>query len=217
MVGIYAQISKIIAGEFCSDSDLGCFVMASMLGSMWVFVPNAIITSMRPTIMDYKERKQEDLYMKRLQQLYSFVIWLSILAAIVIGLGANFIINTLYGEDYSGAILILKILIWSELFSLIGVARGIWILCEKKNKYVKHYLTIGALFNITMNLLLIPLFGITATCIVTVLTQIVTSTVSPLFFKETRIHTKILLDSFLLKWYFNEKSLVINNTTGINK
>ena len=217
MVGIYAQISKIITGEFCSDSDLGCFVMASMLGSMWVFVPNAIITSMRPTIMEYKERKQEDLYMKRLQQLYSFVIWLSILAAIVIGLGANFIINTLYGEDYSGAILLLKILIWSELFSLIGVIRGIWILCEKKNKYVKYYLAIGALFNITMNLLLVPIFGITATCIVTVLTQIVTSTISPLFFKETRIHTKIVLDSFLLKWYFNKNYLTINNTTNINK
>lgn len=204
MVAVYGQISKIIVGEYSSEADVGYFTMATSLSAMWVFVPTAIINSMRPTIMEYKEKKQEDIYMLRLQQLYSFLIWLSIFVSIILVFFGNFLITKLYGIEYKNAVILFQIIIWSELFSILGTARGIWILCERKNKYVKYYLFIGALFSVTMNILLIPIFGVVAAAIVTLLTQFITCIIAPLFYKETKVHTKIILDSFLLKWYFNK-------------
>ena len=202
MVAVYTQISRIIIGEFTTESDVGFYTMASTLSAMWIFIPTAIINSMRPTIMEYKERNDEATYMRRLQQLYSFLIWLSVLAALLTGLLGEFIITKLYGSEFQGAVAPFKIIIWSELFSVLGTARGIWILCEKKNKYVKHYLFIGALFCIIANLIFVPRYGIMAASVIALLTQFTTSIIAPLFFKATREHTKIILDSFLLKWYF---------------
>ena len=206
MVAIYGQISKIIIGEYSSEADVGFFTMATSLSAMWVFVPTAIINSFRPTIMEFKEKGLEELYMRRLKQLYSFLIWLSIFVSIIIHLLGGKLITVLYGAEYDGAILPLQIIIWSELFSILGTARGIWILCEKKNKYVKYYLYIGAIFNIVMNLIYVPLYGVIAASIITLLTQFITCIIAPLFYKATRMHTNIILDSLLLKWYYGYKT-----------
>lgn len=104
-----------------------------------------------------------------------------------------------------GAVDTLRIAIWFETFSMIGTARGIWILCEDKNKYIKYYLSIGVAVNLVLNILLIPRIGIEGAAIATLVTQIVTSIVSPTFFKETRVHTKIVWEAFCLKWYFDKK------------
>ena len=204
MVAVYAQISKIIVGEFSSEADVGYFTMAAALSSMWIFVPTAIINSFRPTIMEYKERGDEANYMRRLQQLYSFLIWISICVSFIMLFLGNKLITTLYGIEYSPAGSLFQIIIWSELFSILGSARGIWILCEKKNKYVKYYLFIGAIFSVIMNLIFVPKYGVIAASIVILLTQILTCVIAPLFYKETRVHTSIVLDSFMLKWYFNK-------------
>ena len=71
-----------------------------------------------------------------------------------------------------------------------------------KNKYVKYYLAIGVVVNLVLNLLLIPTIGIEGAALATLITQITTSLIGPLFFKETRVHTKIVWESFILKWYW---------------
>lgn len=87
----------------------------------------------------------------------------------------------LYGEAYLGAVETLRIAIWFETFAMIGTARGIWILCENKNKYVKYYLGIGAVVNLILNSVLIPKFGINGAAFAALVTQITTSLIAPLF------------------------------------
>ena len=107
----------------------------------------------------------------------------------------------MYGAEYSGASSALKVLIWSEVFSMIGVARGIWIVSENKNKYVKYYLFYGVIVNVVLNWFLIPKLGIVGAGVATLITQIVTSLIAPLLFKETRIHTKYVLEAFFCKHF----------------
>ena len=204
MVAIYGQIGKIMVGQYMTDAEVGFYTMAAMLASIWNFVPTAIINSMQPTIMEYKHKGDEKMYMLRLQQLYSFLIWLCIGVSVFVWIIGKYVIQLLYGDAYMGAVAPLQILIWAEVFSMLGVARGIWILCENKNRYIKYLLGVGAVYSLVMNFLLIPAYGIIGASIVAVSTQIVTSIIAPLFFKGTKIHTKIILDAFLLRWYFNK-------------
>ena len=114
------------------------------------------------------------------------------------------VILVLYGKQYIGAVTTLQIAIWFETFSMIGTARGIWILCENKNKYVKYYLFIGVIVNLILNAVMIPAIGINGAALATLATQITTSLIAPLFFKETRIHTKLVLDALIFKWYWKK-------------
>jgi Na+-driven multidrug efflux pump len=47
--------------------------------------------------------------------------------------------------------------------------------------------------------------GIEGAAVATLITQIVSSVISPIFFKATREHTSIVWDAFCFKWYFDKK------------
>ncbi|MBQ3133434.1 MAG: flippase [Clostridia bacterium] len=206
MVAIYGQIDKIMIGQSMGDIDVGLYSVAVTISSMWVFIPTAIINSFRPKIMETKESGNEELYILRLQQLYTGVIWLCLFVSLFIAVLAEPIVYILYGAEYLGATSALRIVVWCDAFSMIGVARNIWILSENKNKYIKYLLGMGAIVNVVLNALMIPTIGINGAAIATLITQIVTSLIAPLFFKETRVHTFIVLEAFTLKWYRKKKS-----------
>ena len=201
MVAIYGQMDKIMIGQTMTDLDVGLYTTAASICGLWIFVPTAIINSFRPLVMETKKTGNEEEYLLRLKQVYSFVIWLCLVASTAIAIVAKPLVELLYGDQYLGAVQTLRILIWSEIFSMIGSARGIWILCEKKNKYVKYYLLFGTITNLILNTIMIPVFGIDGAAIATLVTQIMTSVIAPLFYKETRVHTKLVMDAFLFRWY----------------
>ena len=107
--------------------------------------------------------------------------------------------HILYGAEYIVATKPLSIIIWSEMFSMIGSARGIWILSENKNKYVKYYLGIGVIVNLILNATLIPLIGTAGAAVATLITQVTNSLIAPLFFAETRVHTKYVLEAAIFR------------------
>lgn len=200
MTAIYSQMDRIMIGQMLTDYDVGLYTTATAICGMWIFIPTAIITSFQPMIMEIKNTGNDVLYKKRLEQLYSAVIWLCIFVSVVVVIFSKPIIGILYGEAYLGAVTTLRIAIWFETFAMIGTARGIWILCEKKNKYVKYYLGIGAIVNLFFNTILIPILGINGAALATLITQFVTSIIAPLLFSETRVHTRLVVESVLLSW-----------------
>lgn len=199
MSAIYGQMDRVMLGEMLSSEAVGLYTIAATICSMWIFIPTAIINSLRPGILEHKNSGNEMKYICNLRRLYSIIIYLCIAVSIVIFVLGDYVVNLLYGYEYSGAITALKVLIWSEVFSMLGVARGIWILAENKNKYVKYYLFMGVILNLFLNLMLIPKYGIIGAAVATLSTQIFTSLISPLLFKETREHTKIVLQSINIK------------------
>ena len=200
MVAIYGQMDKIMIGNALSDTEVGLYSIATGICGMWIFVPMAVINSYRPMIMELKQKGEERLYLLRLRQLYSTIIWMCIGVSGFICVFGGHIIQLMYGNAYIGATSALKIAVWFETFSMIGTARGIWIVSENKNKYVKYYLGFGVMVNLILNALLIPSWGINGAAFATLATQLATSLIAPLFFKDTRIHTKYVWDAFVFSW-----------------
>lgn len=205
MVAMYSQMDKIMLGAMIDDTAVGLYTTASTLCTTWLFVPMAIINSFRPKIMETKQSGNEKLFLIRLEQLYSLIIWLCLLVSALVCLLGYWAIDVLYGKGFIGAIIPLRILIWSELFSMIGTARGIWILCMEKQKYVKYYLGMGATLNLILNFTLIPIMGIAGAASANLMTQIFNSIIAPMCFKETRVHTKIVFESLIFKWRNNKE------------
>lgn len=196
---IYTQMDKVMIEQFLNDSaQTGLYSAALTVCTTWLFLPQAFITSARPVILGMKDRN-DSRYIVRLKQLYSFIIWGCIAVAAAITICAPIIIKILYGDAYAAAANTLRIVIWYTVFAMIGTARGIWILCEKKNKYVWRYLIVGSIVNVILNACLIPYLGITGAALATVFAQFTSAIIAPVFYKETRIHTKYVLESFFLR------------------
>lgn len=198
MVLIYAQIDKIMIGQMRSEFELGLYSAALATCTLCSFIPEAILISARASIFGAKQSGKN--YLRKLKQTYAIIFWACFTMSLIISLLSPIIINIIYGEQYLEAIPTLCLLVWYVPLSQLGVARGIWIVSENKNKYSKYYAFWGVIMNICLNAFMIPLWGILGATIATIITELFTLFITPLFYKETRVHTKYVIESIIFNF-----------------
>lgn len=198
MVAIYGQTDKFMLKQMLDETSVGYYSLASSVNLMWVFVLQAIIDSMYPTIMRLYEKDREQFDRKN-RQLYAIVIYVSMAAAVCFVLFAPLVIRILYGDAYMPAVGPLRIITWYTIFSYLGVARNAWIVCENKQKYLEYMYLSAAFINIGLNYLMIPMWGASGAALASLITQICTSLILPCFWKDMRPNVKLMLDAFLLR------------------
>ncbi len=192
MVVIYSQVDRIMIQQMLGDYEVGLYSAAYTICSLWFFIPNAVIVSSRPLIMEAYTTSHE-LYETHLKKLYASIFWMGVGVALLVTLLSPYIMFLLYGKEYIGASNTLSIGIWYGIFATLGSARGIWILCEKMNRYVKYYLTMGMVINLFLNYLFIPCWGIDGAATATLITQGFSCVFAPMVFRETRSHIFLLV------------------------
>ena len=198
MVMIYAQMDKIMIGGMENEKSVGLYSVAVAICQLWTFVLQAIIDSARPTIIAVRNQSKE-LYEKRIKQLYSLVIWMSLTVSLMICIFSTYIVEILYGSEYNGAEGPLRIVTWYTCFSYLGVARNIWSVCENMQKYEKYFALTGAVSNTILNFVLIPLMGINGAALASLLTQIITNVIVPYCIKDTRSNALYVIKAFNVK------------------
>ena len=198
MVAIYGQTDKFMLKQMLDETSVGYYSLASTVNLMWVFVLQAIIYSMYPTIMNLygKDKKQ---FERKNRQLYAIVIYVSMAAAVCFVIFAPLVIRILYGEAYLPAVGPLRIITWYTIFSYLGVARNAWIVCMNKQKYLKYMYLSAAFINIGLNYIMIPLWGASGAAVASLLTEFCTSLILPCFWNDMRPNVKLMVDAFLLR------------------
>lgn len=198
MIAIYMQTDKLMIKQMLGETEVGFYSSATTICSMWVFVLNAVIDSMYPTIMKLYSANKEQFERKN-RQLYAIVFYMSGFVSICFMFLGDLVVRILYGEGYAPAGGILKIATWYTAFAYLGTARNAWIVCNNKQKYLK-YMYLGAAFiNVIMNFILIPVLGAKGAAAASLITQICTSILLPCFWKEMRPNVKLMIDAILLK------------------
>lgn len=197
MVALYGQTDKVMLKIMQSEAEVGYYSTASTISNIWVFVLSAIISSLSPAIVRFKKEGNETLYRQKNRQLYSIVFYLSLFVSLIITIFAPLIIKILYGEAYLGSIAPLRIITWYVAFSYLGVARDVWLVCENKQKYSTYIYIFAVVANIGLNALLIPKFGTSGAAFASLITQILTSMVLPLLWKDTRENVKLMVQGII--------------------
>ena len=198
MVSIYGNTDKFMLKHMLHNtSSVGDYGAAVQLSLAWVFVLQAILDSFYPSIMELHKQDYEK-YRKRNIQLYSIVFYVALVASVGITVIAKPAVLFLYKEKYIGAVEPLKVITWYTAFSYLGVARNAWLVCEGKQKYLKYLYGSAVVLNILINWLLIPKFGATGAAVASLITQIGTSIVLPLFIKPIRENSILMLKGITL-------------------
>lgn len=198
LVTLYTQMDKIMIGEFLGSSQVGFYSSAVTICTLWGFIPDALLNSFRPVIYELKSKNEKE-YANKLKLLYFIVFWLGIVFATIVSIFSKFIINILFGSAYISAQVTLMIAVWYTAFAYLGSARNIWFISENKIKYSKKCVIFGALSNLILNYILIPIYGINGAAVATLISQIIVALIAPLFYKEIRISTKIMLEGIFSK------------------
>ena len=199
MVFIYGQLDRIMIKQMLdSTSEVGLYSAALTICTIISFIPKAFLDSSRPLIAEAK-LNDEELYRLRFTQLVCVIIWISFIYSAFVTVFSKFIVYIMYGEEYMGAVTCLKIAVWYTAFSYLGSARNFWLICENKKKYVFIFSAFGAVANIILNLVLIPVWGINGAAFATFLTQFLANFVIPFFVKDTREYGRCVVDALVFR------------------
>lgn len=204
MVSVYASTDKLMLKQMLDDTTVGYYSTAESVTNMWVFVLAAIVDSFYPTIVQafQKEKKQ---FERKNRQLYAIVFYVACGVSLAISLLAKPIIQIIYGDAYIQAVQPLRVIVWYVAFSYLGVARNAWIVCENLQKYLKYLYISAGMLNVALNAVLIPLWGVSGAALASLITQVATVIVFPLFIKPLRPNVKLMLEAVCLKDFFKKE------------
>jgi O-antigen/teichoic acid export membrane protein len=169
---IYLKIDQVMIGAILGNYKVGIYAAAVKLVEVWYFVPGIICTALFPAIINAKKTSAE-MYKKRLKNFYLLMAIIPIAMAIPITLLAKPIIQILFGSGYLESIQILRIYIWSSLGLSLSMAVSQYLMSENLIK-INFISNIVAMFlNIILNIIFIPIFGITGSAFATLISYLI--------------------------------------------
>ena len=170
----------------------GYYSAALTCATVAQFVYVAIVDSFRPMILTSKIENTES-FERNMTVLYSIILWMGIAQVVVFILCARPIVLLLYGKDYLSAVAVLRVLMTYFVFSLMGRVRNVWILAEQKQQYLPIINLSGALFNVVLNLFLIPPWGACGAALASAITQFFANFVMGFFIRPLRENNRLIL------------------------
>ena len=155
---IQARIDQVMIHEMLGSKETGYYSAAMRLIEALAFLPGLINSSLFPALTNAKITSKE-LYENRFLNYYRLSFLLFLLSAVPIFLFAEKIVVILPGEEYQPAGLLLSLLAIRLFFANTGTARGAFINIENLFKFSLITMIIGAIINVVLNYLMIPIYG----------------------------------------------------------
>lgn len=199
MVAIFAQTDRIMLKLMVDNTATGYYSAAVACAGMTSFVFSAIIDSFRPLIFE-KKKLDEAQFEKNMCRLYSIIIYLSLAQSLCMSLFAPLIIKIIYGSAYGPAASALSLVVWYTTFSYLGAVRNIWMLSENLQRYLGPINIIGALSNVVLNLIIIPIMGIMGAALASIITQFFTNVLLGFIIKPLIPNNQLMLKSLELSY-----------------
>ncbi len=170
--------------EMLGAQELGIYSVVVRITESIAFIPLILSNSLFPKILELKKLDKNN-FKNKIQMFYHGINYIMLFLVVCIFFFSRDIISLLYGSQFYQAIDILQIHIWSILFFSMGVASGKWFLAENLQRFRLYFNIIGALVNIGLNYLLIPILGIKGASVSTVFAQFLSSYFLACIFKTT--------------------------------
>jgi len=194
-VMIYLRIDQIMIKEMLGKTEVGLYSAAVKLAEIWYIIPGIITTSLFPSIINSK--KSKPLYYKRLQRLYTLMIWMAIGIALLMTIFSDWLVSFLYGPAFVSAAGVLKIYIWGGVFVYLSAAFGKFLINENMTKKNFYRVLLGAIANIPLNYFFIKKYGICGSAIASLISLFLANYFYDFFDKDLRHQLKLKTIAFI--------------------
>ncbi|GAB4197494.1 MAG: flippase [Roseiflexaceae bacterium] len=171
-LGLSYRFDTVLLDIFRSPQETGYYNAAYSLVFSTVMLSNVINTALYPSLS-----RQAGSDAASLGPIYGRTLRYLLVLALPIAAGAwslaDQVIPFLYDQDYLPAIPALQIVIWAVPLMFASEFLGYVVLVSGHERLVARSVIISTSFNVLLNLLLVPRFGLLAAAVLTVLTEAV--------------------------------------------
>jgi O-antigen/teichoic acid export membrane protein len=178
---VYMRIDQFFITTNFGDSELGQYAAASLIASLWHFVPATLVTSAAPYFASLHQCSREH-YERALKIAFKIALVLGLISCSVTYLTADWIIALLFGQRFAAAASLLKVLVFTNFFISMGLAQNLWIITERRGKLSVYRALIGAVVSVLGNFLLLPTYGLLGVAATAVVAQACSAVLSNMVF-----------------------------------
>lgn len=200
-VTVYMQVDQVMLGWIHGEQVVGEYAAAVRLSSIWYLIPMLLGTSLFPAIVRARESSLE-FYHARVLQYFQLNVLIAYAIVVPITITAAYLITFLYGHVYAAATPILIVHICSLIFVFLGVARSQVCLAEGLYKFSMVVSLSGAVLNVGINFLLIPLYSGVGAAVGTFVAQVFSSIICCLAYPPTRRFGYLMLHAVISPFGF---------------
>jgi O-antigen/teichoic acid export membrane protein len=182
--GIYARIDQVMIKNMLNTESVGLYDAAVRISELWYFLPNIIVASLFPAIINAKNVSQE-IYYRRIKKLFIVVLVVSLTTAVITTFLSKYFILIIFGVGFMGAVSVLNIYVWSNIGATLNMLSQQILISENLSKKISIMIFLGMIINVSLNFWLIPVYGISGAAVATLISYIIPF-VSLFLFKNTR-------------------------------
>lgn len=204
-VMIYLYADQIMLGQLADARAVGIYAVAVKLSENWAFLVLAITRSVAPHIMEAK-KTDEKYYYQSIQKLCNLLALIFYAVAITLTIFATPIVIFVFGENYAPSALILSIHIWSSIWMFFNNIKQVWVAAEELTVFAMTASFTGALMNIILNFLLIPIYRELGAAIATVVSYFFAEYVMCFIYPPARKFGWIMTKALALNFFVQQKS-----------
>lgn len=168
-VSVYLRIDQVMIREMIGMKSVGIYSAVAQVTGIFYFIPMSICSSMFPKLIIIKD-SNDIIFNEKLYGLLKKLVILSYVLILFVLLFSKYIILILYGIKFLEANDILKYSIFCQLFVSIGILQSYYLISVNKTNVLLNTTIWGIVINVTLNYLLIPVFGLKGSALATIIT-----------------------------------------------
>ncbi|EXB32974.1 MULTISPECIES: oligosaccharide flippase family protein [Acinetobacter] len=189
---LYTQISNIFLAKFTSFTNLGIYNVALTLGSSWGFINIALITSYFSKIYAENDNSIELQYLRQIHWLVILITFFVIAGVFLVG---SWVVNTLYGADFTEAIKVLPIIVLATMCSALGTISYRYMIKLNGYKYLSIKMISISFLSVPLSYGFIQYYGVWGAGICFFLIEFISLTFANYFFKDQvilKLHLSVI-------------------------
>jgi len=197
---LYMKIDQLMIKNLIGTRELGIYSSAVRLYDGFTSIIFTLTVSLLPIIIKFKSKSKEE-YKAILIKMFTYIFWGCISVALGVTFFSSFIIKLLYGEEYIEAGNILAIVFWSIGFVAFGSLSSRYFIVEKMENKILIRTLVSVICNVSLNVVLIPEFGIIGAAIATLIALVVGNYGVDYFDKDLKMLLQIKNRALLFNYF----------------
>jgi PST family polysaccharide transporter len=161
---LYSRLDLFMVNHLLNANETGVFAFSQRISEFFVFVPNLIIASVYPTLVNLP------IDSGRFHRFFRTIFIVNILVILSVIISSS-LVTLVAGLEYVESITLIRVLIWNLLFTSFAYLRSKWFADNDLHRYGLYTVVVGLLLNTVFNWYLIPLYGATGAAVGTLLSR----------------------------------------------
>lgn len=193
VISMYMRIDIIMIQYMVGSKAAGLYSVAEKLSTFSYFLPTILMGLIFPDLVNL-ERDRGKVFLVKVEKIFEYFFYLGLAVAILVFIFGKFVIDNIYGSEFTESIAILRVHAWTLVLVFMGLASNRILIIKGLQKVDFFCKFFGLIINLIANYFLIGRLGaigaaygtLIAYIFISYFSMFISSKTREIFFMQTR-------------------------------